>query len=193
MYQRILVPLDGSEVSALALEHARALAQCFGSVVHLLQVVDQADEVDAPGVTDNPAASQYAQDLARRFLSPNLAEARDYLSEAAAPLLAAGIRVEFTVGEGSPAEKIVEYAQQRNVDLIVMGTRGRGGIQRLVMGSVTARVLRASGLPVLVVPPPGMNQPCNGRHPVLVVHISQISVMYQFAPSLSYSHPDLSG
>jgi nucleotide-binding universal stress UspA family protein len=153
MYQRILVPLDGSEAAQAALSHAQALAAALGATVHLLQVVSEADKVNAPGVTDNPQASESARELARRFLAANLAEAREYLMQMAAPLTKEDIRVEIAVWEGPPGEKIVEYAQQRGIDLIVMSTRGRGGIQRLLLGSVTDRVVRSAGLPVLVIPP----------------------------------------
>jgi nucleotide-binding universal stress UspA family protein len=153
MYQRIMVPLDGSEAAEAALAHAQALTAALGATLHLLRVVSQADEVDAPIVTDNPQASEAARELARRFLSANLAAAREYLTKVAAPMLAQGLRVEISVQEGPAAEQIAGYAQQRGIDLVVMSTRGRGGVRRLLLGSVTDRVLRSAGLPVLVIPP----------------------------------------
>lgn len=153
MYQRILVPLDGSEAAEAALAHAQSLAAALGATVHLLRVVSEADAVDAPVVTDNPLASESARELARRFLSANLAAAREYLGKAAAPVMAQGLRVEMAVREGPAAEQIGEYARQRGIDLVVMSTRGRGAVQRLLLGSVTDRVVRSAGLPVLVIPP----------------------------------------
>ncbi|MSQ07002.1 MAG: universal stress protein [Dehalococcoidia bacterium] len=153
MYQRILVPLDGSKAAEAALAHAQNLAAALGATVHLLRVVAEADAVDAPVVTDNPLASDSARELARRYLSANLAAAREYLSAAAAPIIAEGVRAEIAVWEGPAAEKIGEYARLRGIDLVAMSTRGRGAVQRLLLGSVTDRVLPSVGLPVLVIPP----------------------------------------
>ncbi len=153
MYQRVLVPLDGSEAAEAALSHAQTLAAVLGATLHLLRVVSEADAVNDPVVTDNPRASESARELARRFLSANLAAAREYLTKTAEPLLAQGLRVEIAVWEGPAAEKIGEYARQRGIDLVVMSTRGRGGVRRLLLGSVTDRLLRSAGLPVLVIPP----------------------------------------
>ncbi len=79
--------------------------------------------------------------------------AGEYLKEAAMRLESGGIKAEKMVREGAAAENIVQYAQEKGIDLIIMGTRGQGGIQRFLLGSTTDRVLRTGHLPVLVVPP----------------------------------------
>lgn len=154
MYSQIVVPLDGSEESDRALPHAEALAQAFGATLHLVQVVSRAEALDlARGGGDSFAAAEYSRDMAEEMINAKIKRAEDHLRSAASRLETQGIKAETAVLEGSASENIVDYADDKNADLIVMCTRGQGGIQRLLLGSTTDRVIRSGNLPVLAIPP----------------------------------------
>jgi nucleotide-binding universal stress UspA family protein len=154
MYSQILVPLDGSENAERALPHAQELAQAAGAILHLIQVVSHSEELDmVRGGGYDFLAAEYSQQLAREVIAARINRAGEYLKEVAMRLESEGIKAETAVREGAAAENIIQYAQEKGIDLIIMGTRGQGGIQRFLLGSTTDRVLRTGHLPVLVVPP----------------------------------------
>jgi nucleotide-binding universal stress UspA family protein len=154
MYSQILMPLDESENSERALPHAQELARVSGATVHLIQVISHSEELNmVRGGGYDLLAAEYSQDLAREYIAARINRAGEYLTEAAMRLETEGIKTETVVREGAVAENIVQYAQENGIDLIIMGTRGQGGIQRFLLGSTTDRVLRTGHLPVLVVPP----------------------------------------
>jgi nucleotide-binding universal stress UspA family protein len=138
MYDRILVPTDGSRQADHAFEQALDLAETYDAEVHLLYVVDVsalAGEFDAVTVIDQ------LEEAGR--------EITDRLRERAAE---AGVeRVETSVVEGVPHRTILDYADENDVDLVVMGTHGRTGLDRYLLGSVTEKVVRLSDAPVLTV------------------------------------------
>jgi nucleotide-binding universal stress UspA family protein len=143
MYQKILAPLDGSELAERALEHIKIVTEgSRASKVVLLQVIPW------------PAhpAHTLSDELIRSEGEKAEAGARDYLTRVADSLKADGIAVETDIVHGGPAEEILDYATQNKVDLIVMSTHGRSGVSRWVFGSVAERVLRHSATPVLVIP-----------------------------------------
>jgi nucleotide-binding universal stress UspA family protein len=125
MYERILVPLDGSERAAAVLPHVKELASSFGSRVLLLWVV-KIDTGDS---------------------SP----AHDYLDGIRAQLEAAGISARTTVAVGDAAKAILRAADEEGISLVCMSTHGLGGIRRLVLGSVADYVVRQANVPVLLV------------------------------------------
>jgi nucleotide-binding universal stress UspA family protein len=154
MYAQILVPLDGSENSERALPHAQELAQASGATLHLVQIISRSDELDAVrGGGYDVLAAEYSRDLTQEYITARINRAGDYLKEAAMRMEARGVKAETAVREGAAAENIIGYAREQGIDLIVMSTRGQGGIQRFLLGSVTDRVLRTGHLPVLVIPP----------------------------------------
>lgn len=156
-YQRMLVPLDGSERAASALVHAESLAKLAHAQLVLVQVIPSAamlvsetavgsSGMGLPTVDPFVSASQYES------IEQTLAEgAKTALDEAAAPLLANGVQVETVILKGSPAESIIAYAREFNIDMIVMSTHGRSGLARLVYGSVAESVLHHAPCPVLLV------------------------------------------
>ncbi len=147
MYEKILVPLDGSEHSECILDHIGTLARgCTIPSVVLLQVV-------APFPR---AASDYlGGDTAREVQEKSKSAAADYLSHAGDGLRALSGALETVVLEGNPAHEILEYAKHHGVDLIAMSTHGASGIVNWAMGSVTRRVMDGWAGPLLVVPPAG--------------------------------------
>lgn len=137
MYDTLLVPTDGSAAATTAVEQALTLAAQFDATLHAIHVVDR---TDYPVETDELAA-----DLAERGT-----ETVDAISERAAEQ---GLEctTEIVDTEKPVHETLIEDAIDRNVDLIVMGTHGRTGVNRLVLGSVAERTLRVSPIPVLTV------------------------------------------
>ncbi|MFN8633060.1 MAG: universal stress protein [Chloroflexota bacterium] len=148
---RILVPLDGSDRSEAALGPARDLGQAIGADLLLLRVVEQkADfvwQLDPIGVAMRAAKAE------------DLAVAREYLDGIAAPPGPSERPVDLLVDEGDPASVIPRIARQEEVDLIVMATHGRTGLARLTMGSVATTTVHRSHVPIVLVRPPGLEQP----------------------------------
>ena len=143
MFKQILVPIDGSDTSKLALAKALGLAKAFGSAVTAIYVIDP---YPFAGVGTEFA---YGQD---QYLAAAKAEAATSLETARATLQAAGVNAGSLVVDGHSVHRsILETAQNIGADLIVMGSHGRRGIEKLVLGSVTQRVLGGTHLPVLVV------------------------------------------
>lgn len=139
MYDRILVPTDGSPAAAAAAEEAFALADELEGTVHLVYVVDE-------------SASQFLTTGER--MSNVLQSLTEEGERATAETAAIGPDVETTtaVVRGFHVnESIVEYAEANDIDLVVMGTHGRRGVDHII-GSTTERTLARSAVPVLVVP-----------------------------------------
>ena len=156
-YQRMIVPLDGSERAAAAVPHAAALAKLANARIVLLQVVPSAamlvseTAVATPGMgipTVDPFLSSAQYESVESALEE---EAQTTLEAAAGPLQAQGLQVETVILKGAPADGILAYANDTHADLIVMSTHGRTGLARLVFGSVAESVLHRSSCPVLLV------------------------------------------
>lgn len=137
-FNKILIPTDGSENTKAAIAQGLELARAMGAEVTALYVVDQASFVNFP--MDATVVSIYS------LLEKEGKEAVDYVVNEGAKV---GVKVEPKVVEGNPAKKIVDEAE--NYDLVVMGTLGRTGISKLLLGSVAERVIRFAPCPVLVV------------------------------------------
>ena len=140
MYDRILVPTDGSAGTRRAIDHAIRLAQAHDATIHGLYVVNTA------------SYASFSMETAWEGIGDMLRDEGEAAVEAIRERAeAAGVPVETAVLEGSPSREIVRYAEAQSCDLVVMGTHGRGGIDRLLLGSVAERVVRASAVPVLTV------------------------------------------
>ena len=138
-YRTVLVPLDGSELGEMALDHASELARA-GAALILLRA---AEAPTLPGADAIDAQVKVVR------------EAEDYLAGVRDRLTRAGIdRVDVSVWYGPPADSIVDAARFRKADLIVMSTHGRSGLGRLIVGSVAETVLRATTTPILLVRSP---------------------------------------
>ncbi|MBB6645579.1 universal stress protein [Halobellus ruber] len=136
MYETILVPIDGSDQAQAALDHAVALAEEHSSTVNLLYVADtNRDSLTVQGGEVVDALEQ---------------EGNRIVSEAVEGL-DAGVDVVDTVLTGDPVETILDYADSVDADLVVMGTHGRRGLDRYLLGSTTERVVRLSSTPVLTI------------------------------------------
>lgn len=136
----VLLATDGSSAAAAAADHALELCAAFDAGLHVVNVVD----------VTGPWSTMESSDLLLAFEAAGK-EAVDAVIERAE---AGGIRsVQSSVLSGRPAEAIVEYAADRGVTLIVMGTHGRTGFERAIIGSVAEGVIGSAGVPVLAVKP----------------------------------------
>ncbi|CAN7369076.1 universal stress protein [Acidovorax sp. LjRoot129] len=143
MFKHILVPVDGSDTSMQAVSKAAALAKTFGSTVTAVYVVDPYP------FTGVGADFAYGQ---AQYINAATAEANSALEVTRKAMTEAGVPVTTMVGEGHAVhEGILRALETTGADLIVMGSHGRRGLEKLVLGSVTQRVLAAVHIPVLVV------------------------------------------
>ncbi|MFH1640065.1 MAG: universal stress protein [Chloroflexota bacterium] len=152
MYQKILVPLDGSELAECALEHLRTIVKgCHVPEVVLLNVASAGIYIGGDAdIGFFPDAG-----MMNRLKENYHAWANSYLNKITQELQQDGITAKGVLLEGYVADQIMDYAQKNGVDLIIMSTHGRSGPARWAMGSVADRVMRHSTVPVLVVSPHG--------------------------------------
>jgi nucleotide-binding universal stress UspA family protein len=147
MYQKILVPLDGSDLAECTMIQVESLVKDgHAGAVTLLNIV----KIDIPwaaGDIDNP----FDINKGREKL---MATSRKYLAKVASQLRSKGIKVTTKALEANrPAYTIMDYAQKNGMDLIVMSTHGHTGFKKLLMGSVAFGVLHESHVPVLLIRP----------------------------------------
>ena len=146
-FRSLLVPIDGSEPSDAARALAIRLAVDTGASLVFVNVVET-DKIIASAMPGQGLADPTPAIDALR------AAGTDMLKDADASATAAGARTTSVLLEGDSIEMIVEYAGSHAVDLIVIGSHGRSGLQRLMLGSVAEGVLRHSSVPVLVTKAP---------------------------------------
>lgn len=163
MYNNILFPTDGSKGADAALEHARDLASKYDATVHVLYVADSENELSHMSIVDEGTG-------ASGMVKPDKVEQSSGMTKKGGTgmdrLEAAGEKVVKTTAEnldesnvdtvsevrhGNPYRTIVNYADENGIDIIVMATHGRRGIDRYLLGSVTEKVVRTADVPVLTV------------------------------------------
>ncbi len=154
MFKHILVALDGSELAEQALPMAQDLASSSNATIHLVQVISRQPELRAArgGGDYSLQAVEMDRDLAHQLVEARLSRGKEYLEGIAGQLKSAGIEAETAIREGAADENIVDYSREHGIDLVVMSTHGYGGVKRLLLGSVTDRVIRSCEVPVLVLP-----------------------------------------
>ncbi len=192
MYNKVLVPLDGSNLAEVALTHVEEIARgCQVGEIHIISVteamrgrVTQAEALEQvtpdennypplqkvdiqPGTIGGPI---YPSETYREFSQPltlgRMARtAEEYLEKVAQDLEEKGFKTHFQVLAGRPAEEIIKYAESEKIDLIVIGSRGHSGFGRWDMGNIAEKVIRAAKAPVLLVKPePGFKENKPRRH-----------------------------
>jgi len=148
MYQRILVPIDGSTTSAFGLDEAIKLAKLTGASLRLIHVVD------ALTITTGLVPSAYYADE----VPPRAKEAGvQILEQARIRVEASGVKVDTFLFDSMVArvsETVIEQAKAWNADLIVIGTHGRRGVGRILLGSDAEQIVRTAPVPVLLVRAP---------------------------------------
>ena len=140
MCKKILIATDGSEYTKKAVDYGIDLAKNTEARLYAIYVIDTAAFASIP--MDAAWESMY------ELLRQEGDEATKYVADKAS---AEGLDIERLTIEGHPAEEIIKYAEKNSVDLIVMGTLGKSGLDRFLLGSVAEKVVRISKIPVLVV------------------------------------------
>ncbi len=146
MYQRVMVPLDGSELAECVLPHVEAIAGGCG--VADVVFVRAVEPVYIPSGADWVVSDEEK----KRMEADHRAAAEDYLRQLVSRL---GYKAQGEVITGRAAESLAEYAGKNDVDLIVIATHGRSGISRWVWGGTADRILRSACVPVFMVRAPG--------------------------------------
>ncbi len=141
--RRMLVAIDGSDLSMRAANEAADLASRLEAAVTLVYVVEP------PG----PAADLPSERTLRALLDALRRTGDRHLHEARARCAERGVLAETVLKEGDPAAEILRTARERGVDLIVCGSHGRGFVGRMLLGSVSGKLVHRAQVPVLVVPP----------------------------------------
>jgi nucleotide-binding universal stress UspA family protein len=166
MYSHILYPTDGSEAAEAVISHVKDLASTYEARVHVLYVVAP-DAGDASLTLNKDEQGNWRTGMFKRKERPVStsgmakgsvdvnevlqAEGESYTQAIADEFNEAGCKVKTACIQGKPHEEILDYAENNDIDLITMGTHGRGGVQRRFIGSVTGKVVRASETPVLTI------------------------------------------
>lgn len=149
MYQHVIVPLDGSELAECVLPHAEAIAGGSSNTrVTFIRVVP-------PLHLYGGVESSFSPEERQRLEADSMDVARDYLDRLVKQLTEAGITAQSEVLYGDVIDKLTDYANKNEADLIIIATHGRSGVSRWVWGSVADRILRSSCIPVLMVRAPG--------------------------------------
>ena len=167
MFKKLLLPCDGSELAQEAVfPRVEALARATGAEIIILRVIPtpsgRSGTAFKPGLPEMPIALPVTPEdatVARhpiykdQEIASAVDQARRSVTEVAGMLREKGLSVRSEVLLGQPAEEIVDFAEEEDVDLIVMCSHGSSGIRRWVFGSVTEKVLRGATTPVLVIRP----------------------------------------
>jgi nucleotide-binding universal stress UspA family protein len=157
-YERILLPTDGSACAEAAVEEAIQLARAFDAEIHALSVVDV-----------NSVATQSELTNAGVILDQLKEQSEMAVERVVRQVAEAGIDSETAVLQSGPARGIVDYTEDNGIDVIVMGTHGRSGLGRFLLGSTTERLIRNADVPVLSVRSEEVSEaeePADGRPPV---------------------------
>ncbi len=152
MYQKIMVPLDGSELAECVLPHVEIIAKgCRVPEVVLVSVV----EPNAPFVIASQSAGMIPVDETRSIEALQKTAMENYLRKIQSRLSKAGLNVSTRILSGKTADSLINFATENNVDMVVISSHGRSGISRWVWGSVADRLLRSLCVPVTIVRAPG--------------------------------------
>lgn len=140
MYKKILIPTDGSETAGLAARQGVELAKALGAEVYGLYVIDISAFTGVP--------TEAIWESMRGLLED---EGNKALKEVEGIAKKNGVKFEALLREGVPSEDIIKTCEEKGIDLIVMGTAGRTGLNRFLLGSVAEKVVRTSTRPVMVI------------------------------------------
>ena len=154
MYDRLLFPTDGSETATAVLDYALDVADQHGAELHVLNVAD----------TNRDSVTRVGGEIVDVLEG----EGERIVEEAADRASERGVPVVTAVLQGDPYRTIADYADEYDVDLVVMPTHGRRGVERFLLGSVTERVINATAVPVLAVTPDEGQELAYPVHDVLV-------------------------
>ena len=150
MYEKVLVPLDGSELSECVFPHVKTFIEgCQLGYVVFVRVVEPATIISGPG------AYVISPEILEETESSQKSTAKDYLDQVIKHFQHEETALHSEVLVGRAAESLADYTKENDIDLIIIATHGRSGVTRWVRGSVADKVLRFSTVPVLMVRAPG--------------------------------------
>ena len=151
MYENLLVPLDGSEVSELILPYAIELAKRCESRVTLLQTVESLGQAMATLAPSDPVlVTPETTEAIVEGVEAEESFAHEYLNGIAARFKQEGIEAGTVVVSGSPGSEIMRYIDEKSINVVAMSSHGRGGLGRAIFGSVADHVMHHATVPVLV-------------------------------------------
>ena len=148
MLNKMMICLDGSKLAEKIIPVMTDIAKCFAGTVVLFQAIDEPTTYLSSSL---PSANSDASDILQGKSQDDEHRALGYLSKIAKPLRDEGLDIECTTLMGDPSKAILQYAKENAVKLIAIATHGHGGLKRMFFGSVADKVLRESGVPVLVI------------------------------------------
>lgn len=145
MFEHILIPTDGSDPSRKAARKGIDMAAVHGATVHLMYAMEP---IPLGGFTagPEPASAEHSS-----VVEKQREEGQEAIDDVASYATEVGVDVVEAIEGGRPSEAIVEYVEDEGIDLVVMGTHGRSGAGRLMLGSVAEKVVRRSPVPVMTV------------------------------------------
>lgn len=143
-FRKILYPVDLSEVSSKIVPYVLTLAHKFNAEIHMLFVISSLEHY-ATFYIPHPSLDKFEQELTKGADQKLREFAREFLNDYPS--------VRMEVLHGDPAEEIVKYVESQGIDLIVMGTHGRKGLEKVIFGSVADQVVKRSPVPVMTVNP----------------------------------------
>ena len=153
MYNKIMVPLDGSDLAECVIPHVEAITTgCKITNVVFVRVVNP---IHLPASVPARGEFGFSENQRRELEEQHKQTADTYLKKIVENTRLEGARLNYEVLEGRVADTLAHWAEENGVDLIVIASHGRSGVSRWVMGSVADRVLRSACVPVLMIRAPG--------------------------------------
>ena len=140
MFSKILVPVDGSDISYRALDSALFLSERLGSKITAIHVIEKV-----------PTVYIQSQKILDEILESHKNESQKILDECSSIATKKGIGINTTLLEGNPASTILEFSQMEKYEVIIIGSRGKGHFKELILGSVSSKILHHSLCPVLLI------------------------------------------
>jgi len=140
LYQNIVIATDGSANSQRAISCGIKIAKLSGATVHVLYVLDTPSVISEAWTAGKEMLHEIMMNDGKKVMSKIKKSIED-----------SGVEVKEVLLEGHPSDEIINFAEKNNMDLIVMGTLGKTGLERFLMGSVAEKVVKCSKVPVLVV------------------------------------------
>ncbi len=147
-YKKIMIATDGSDCSNLAIDKGIELARLSWGTVYAVHVMSTAYSFDMDGGAYSSVSTNPYWASIRKALKNQGQQAVDYIKNLGE---AKGINVQSILLEGNPSEELIRYANEEKMDIVIMGTHGKIGVNRMLMGSVAGNLVRHSKIPVMVV------------------------------------------
>jgi nucleotide-binding universal stress UspA family protein len=145
MFEKIMIATDGSDPSYQAAKQGVEMARIYGSEVTAVYVVDVKRLVQLPGYAGIPGRKD-------KLLAVMLDEGKEATREVEDMALATGVFCRKIVLKGHPSDELLRYSQEAKMDLLVMGSIGKSGLNRFLLGSVAEKVVQHSKVPIMLVP-----------------------------------------